>query len=339
MSKAKSQPLEMGDTFQQVTPLSFGIVGAGGYWGPNWVRVLDHLGVLAAVCDKDLDRLDGIRKRLAAPKRSTHFTTNYDDLLTSSLDAIFVITEPDSHEPLAVKAMRAGKHVFIEKPLAETQEQCYRIKFEAERLNRIVMVGHTFVYHPAVRLFKRMLREIGDVRSIYTVRGNFGVYQSAGLVYDLLPHDLSIFTYLCEGYPTDLRSDVNPTQDVAYVSARYGSVSCSAFLSWSYPEKTRRLIAVGSQGILEWDLAWSYLHLHHKRTEALPGEARFRHFDNGTKRVEVEEQSEPLMNQAIHFIECIRNGMSPTTGVEDGINVVRGLEFVAGKHVSSHNGS
>jgi len=245
--------------------------------------------------------------------------------LKLDLDGIFVVTPPATHADLAVKAMETGKHVFIEKPLAENIEECYRIKFESERLKRIVMVGHTFIYHPAVRKFKQLLSEIGQVRTIYTVRANFGLYQDVGVVHDLLPHDLSIFTYLCEGFPDEVHADVNPHQDIAHVTAKYGEVTCSAFLSWSYPEKTRRLIAVGNKGIVEWDLSWPHILLHRKWAQSAEG-GRFEHFDEGTQNIAVEDQSEPLLNEAMHFAECIRQGAKPFTGIEDGINVVKGLE-------------
>ena len=305
--------------------MKFGIVGAGGYWGPNWVRVLNQLGVLEVVCDQNLDVLKPVVAKYSLQVAGIPVLDSYDEMLKMDLDGIFIVTPPIAHADMAVRAMDAGRHVFIEKPMAENQEQCYRIKFESERLKRIVMIGHTFVYHPAVRRFKELLPRIGDLRSVYTVRTNFGLYQQVGIVHDLMPHDFSIFTYLCDGFPTEIKADVNPHQDVAYVSARYGPIACSAFLSWSYPEKTRKLIAVGSRGMLEWDLAWWHILLHHKWAEP-SGTNRFKHLDEGTERIAVDDQSEPLMNEALHFMECIREGKRPFTGIEEGINVVKGLE-------------
>lgn len=310
----------------------FGIVGAGGYWGPNWVRVLSQLDILSAVCEQDQSRLEQVKKKFGLEKSNIRFLDKYEEMLRMELDGVFVVTSPATHEKLAVQAMRSGKHVFIEKPLAETQEQCYRIKFEAERLNRIVMVGHTFIYHPAVRRFKALLNKIGKVRSIYTVRANFGLYQKSGVVHDLFPHDLSIFCYLCNGYPKSINADVNPFQDVAYISAEYNGVRCSAFLSWSYPDKTRRLIAVGEKGILEWDLSWPYLQLHHKWVQRNDDE-RFEHFDEGIERITIKDLSEPLMNESLHFMECIREKKEPFTGIDDGVNVVKGLELCEVKSI------
>jgi len=305
--------------------MRFGVVGAGGYWGPNWVRVLLQLRRLAAVCEQDGRRMAELCDRFDLDAAGVASVASYDELLASQIDGVFVVTPPATHAELAVAALRAGKHVFVEKPLAASLEDCCRIKFEAERAGRTVMVGHTFIYHPAVRKFKQSLPLVGRLRTIYTVRANFGQYQSIGIVGDLLPHDLSIFNYLCSGFADAVRAEVNPNQDVAFVTAGYGEVTCNAFLSWGYPDKTRKLAAVGSEGILEWDLSNTHLLLHRKWAE--PGESgRFGHHDEGTRNVMVNDQSEPLMNEALHFIECIERRAEPITGIEDGTNVVKGLE-------------
>lgn len=305
--------------------MKFGVVGAGGYWGPNWVRVLFQLKSLAAVCDRDTERLKSVVERFEINPSSVKIIDKYDAMLTLDLDGVFVVTPPDTHAELAVKALQSNKHVFVEKPLADNLEGCYRIKFESERLKRIVMVGHTFIYHPTVRQFKKSLPEVGVLRTIYTVRTNFGQYQTAGLVKDLLPHDLSIFNYLCEGIPDSVKADVNPNQDVGFVTSKYGNVTCSAFLSWGYPDKTRKLVAIGDKGILEWDLPNNHLSLHRKWSKPTD-HGRYEHFDEGIRKIMVYDQSEPLTNEALHFIECIEENKQPLTGVEDGINVVKGLE-------------
>jgi predicted dehydrogenase len=303
----------------------FGVVGAGGYWGPNWVRVLSQLKCLAAICDIDKVRLQNVIKRFELDHSSIKILDNYDKLVALDLDGIFIATPPDTHAVLAVQALQSNKHVFIEKPLADNLEDSYKIKFESERLKRIVMVGHTFIYHPMIRQFKKSLPEIGAIRTIYTVRTNFGQYQTAGLVKDLLPHDLSIFNYLCERMPESVEASVNPNQDVGFVMCKYGKVICSAFLSWGYPDKTRKLSAIGEKGILEWDLPNTHLLLHHKWSKPT-SHGRFEHFDEGVTKIMVCDQSEPLTNEALHFIECIEENKQPLTGVEDGINVVKGLE-------------
>lgn len=303
----------------------FGVVGAGGYWGPNWVRVLLQLKCLAAVCDDNEERLKKVVERFELESLNVNIFGAYNALLKSDLDGIFIITPPHTHAELAVKAMQSNKHVFVEKPLADNLEDCYRVKFEAERLKRVVMVGHTFLYHPVIRQFKKSLPEIGTVRSIYTVRTNFGQYQTAGLLKDLLPHDLSIFNYLCGSIPDSVEASVDSNQDVGFVACKYGEVTCSAFLSWGYPDKTRKLAAIGDKGILEWDLPNNYLLLHLKWSKPTK-HGRYEHFDGGIRKIMVLDQSEPLTNEALHFMECIEENKKPLTGVNDGIDVVKGLE-------------
>jgi predicted dehydrogenase len=301
------------------------IVGAGGYWGPNWVRVLKQARCLKAICEIDPDRLRQVVERFSLENDNVRLFDSYDEMLGTDVDAVFIVTQPETHAKLAISGIQAGKHIFVEKPLATSLEECYRIKFEAEQANRTVMVGHTFIYHPAVRKFKESLPMVGKLRTIYTVRANFGQYQVSGVVRDLLPHDLSIFNYLCSGFPDSIEANVSPSQDVAYVTAMYGGVTCSAFLSWGYPDKTRKLVAVGNKGILEWDLSNTHL-LFHRKWATPTNTGHYEHFDEGTQNVMVSDQSEPLMVEALHFMECIRGSKEPLTGLSDGINVVKGLE-------------
>ena len=305
--------------------MRFGVVGAGGYWGPNWVRVLSQLKSLGAVCDHDAEHLKNIVERFELESSPVKIFDTYDAMLALDLDGVFIVTPPATHAELAVKALEANKHVFVEKPLADNLEQCYKIKFESERLNRIVMVGHTFIYHPAVRQFRKSLSTVGTLRTIYTVRANFGQYQEGGLVRDLLPHDLSIFNYLCASVPDSVQADVNPNQDIGFVTAEYGEVVCSAFLSWGYPDKTRKLVAIGDKGILEWDLSDSYLLLHSKWSRPA-AHGHYEHFDKGAQKIIVSDQSEPLTNEALHFMECIEKNKQPLTDIDDGINIVKALE-------------
>jgi predicted dehydrogenase len=305
--------------------MQFGVVGAGGYWGPNWVRVLKQLETLGAICEVEPGRMEKVVERFDLVATDVKRFESYDRMLETDVDGVFIVTPPLTHAELAVQALRSGKHVFVEKPLATELEDCYKVKFEAERADRRVMVGHTFVYHPAVRKFKEALHMVGKLRTIYTVRANFGQYQEGGVIFDLFPHDLSIFNYLCGAFPDKVTADVNPNQDVAFVTVYYGDVICNAFLSWGYPDKTRKLAAVGDKGILEWDLSNTHLLLHRKWAE--PGDSvKYTHHDEGVQNVMVHDQSEPLMNEALHFIRCIRDHQEPMTGIEDGINVVKGLE-------------
>jgi len=238
--------------------------------------------------------------------------TSYEDFLKLDLDGVFVVTPPATHAEVAVAALQAGKHVFVEKPLAVNLEQCYRIKFEAQRLRRVVMVGHTFIYHAAVRKFKESLPMVGALRTIYTVRANFGQYQEGGLINDLLPHDLSIFNFLCGGFPTSVKADVNRHQDVAFVTAEYGPVTCNAFLSWA--TRTRR----GNWRPSAIEASWNG---PGQDAPALPQEVgragrrrRYKHFDEGTQNLMIYDQSEPLTVEALHFRSASATARNPSRG-------------------------
>lgn len=306
--------------------MKFGIVGAAGYWGPNWVRVLSQVDLLGACCDVDKEALKQVADRFSLSKKGVALTNSFDNLLgNDGLDGIFVVTPPATHKELAVAVLNSGKHVFIEKPVAMTVEECEEIRSAADSRKRTVMVGHTFIFHPAVRKFKEVLHGVGKLRTILTVRANFGKYQKIGIINDLLPHDLSIFRFLCQGDFSELVSYVNPNQDNAFFSARIGEVYCNSFLSWGYPDKTRKLSAIGDEGILEWDLSETHLFFHSKRITQKHNGA-YEHFDEGTKNIMVYDQSEPLLNEAMHFCESIQNKTAPMAGIDDGIAVVRALE-------------
>lgn len=306
--------------------LQIGVVGAAGYWGPNWVRVLKRMDCLSWMCDNNKEFLDKVAKANDISLESKiKRTIDFEEMLNSDIDAVFVVTPPETHAVLAIKALKAGKHVFIEKPLATTLEDSYRIKFEMEQAKKVVMVGHTFLYHPAIRKFKEHIDIVGKIRSLYTVRANFGQYQQAGILMDLLPHDLSIFKYLCNSECSNLVANVNSYQDVAHVVSMHGGIECSSFLSWSYPDKTRKVVAVGDKGILEWDLDLTHL-LFHKKTAIPNGSPRYTHIDEGTIKIMVNDQAEPLAVEAEHFIACVLNGDKPLTDINDGIAIVKGLE-------------
>jgi len=304
--------------------LKFGVIGAGGYWGPNWVRVLLQAGMLGAVCDRDSSRLQQVKARFGLGEKEIPSFSVPCNLLYLDLDGVFIVTPPASHALLAIPALERGKHVFIEKPLALSSEECTAIEEAAVLANRQVMVGHTFIFHPAVRKFKTLLPLVGTLRTISSVRANFGQYQTSGIILDLLPHDLSIFNYLLGCSPECVKAEESPCQDVAFVTCTYEGVTCSAYLSWSYPDKTRKLIAVGSTGILEWDLSTNHL-LHHKKWCDPLVQGKFHHHDKGTETILVSDQSEPLMNELLHFAQCVRDNCAPIQGLPEGRAVVEGL--------------
>ncbi len=306
--------------------MRYGVIGACGYWGANWVRVLSHLDMLYAVCDTDVSKLKIIDAKFLEENQQIKIFDSIDQMLKINLDGVFIVTPPQTHADIAIKAIKNNFNVFIEKPLAVNLEESYKIFDYSKKTDVIIMLGHTFLYHNAIRKFKELLPELGKLRTLYTVRANYGRYQQQGILSDLLPHDLSIFSFITgSDKPTAIKSNLNSHNDMAYVSLTFNDVECSSFLSWSYPEKTRKLIGIGNKGILEWDLGWEHIAFHKKWIEE--NNNIFLHRDDGTIKFKLSNDSEPLINEALHFTKCIKKHKKPLTSIEEGIKVMEMLEL------------
>src|SRR5947209_522551 len=176
--------------------LKLGLIGLG-YWGPNLLRAAGDLEDvrLAAVCDLDPARLDLARRR--DPRVRT--TTRVEDLLEdTSLDGILIASPIGTHHELALRCLRAGKHVFVEKPMAQTSEECLDLIGCATERDLILMPGHTFLYSPPVVAIKDLLdrQALGEIYFITSTRVNLGIHQSnSNVIQDLAPHDFSILQY------------------------------------------------------------------------------------------------------------------------------------------------
>jgi predicted dehydrogenase len=194
------------------TPVSRGSVGIAviglGYWGPNLLRVLsDNLEAeVRWICDLDKDRLAKYRRRYPAAS----VTTRIDRVLADpDVDAVIIATPVHTHYTLAAQALRAGKHVFVEKPLAPSSELADDLAALASERKRILMCGHTFLYSPPVRAVKRMI-EAGTLAEIFFIsssRVNLGLHQrDVSVIWDLGPHDFSILLYWLSEIPTAVRA-------------------------------------------------------------------------------------------------------------------------------------
>jgi predicted dehydrogenase len=240
--------------------ISVGVVGLG-YWGPNLLRGLLELPDMdvAYICDKDEERLSALSRRHpgAAP------TASYEDLLGDErLDAILIATPVFTHFELAAASLRAGKHTFVEKPLAPSTAQATQlIGLAAERDLRL-MCGQTFLYSPPVREVKRLIdtHELGDIFFISSSRVNLGLHQrDVSVVWDLAPHDFSILLHWLEEAPESIsaigRDSIVPgIHDVAFMSLRFPSgVVANVELSWLAPSKLRRTAIVGSNKMVVYE--------------------------------------------------------------------------------------
>lgn len=241
-------------------PITVGLVGLG-YWGPNLLRVLADLDEVEVkwICDLDLDRLARFGRRYP----STCTTDNFGDLLADpELEAVLIATPVFSHFGLASAVLRAGKHCFVEKPLAPSVAEADELIAIAEAEGRRLMCGQTFLYSPAVRHIKRMIEsgELGDLYFISASRVNLGLHQrDVSVIWDLGPHDFSILRYWLGESPTSVAatgraSIVKGIPDVSFVNLEYPSgLIAHVELSWLAPSKLRRTAIVGSEKMVVYE--------------------------------------------------------------------------------------
>ncbi|MBV9942682.1 MAG: Gfo/Idh/MocA family oxidoreductase [Solirubrobacterales bacterium] len=250
------------DAREAVGPQPVGIAVVGlGYWGPNLLRVLgDNLDAeVRWICDLDTERLGKYRRRHPEARVTTRIARVLAD---PAVDAVIIATPVHTHYHLADQALRAGKHVFVEKPLAPSTELADDLAALATQRGRILMCGHTFLYSPPVRAVKRMIEAgtLGDIFFISSSRVNLGLHQrDVSVIWDLGPHDFSILVYWLSELPTAMRavgrdSIVKGIADVAFVTMSFASgIVVNVELSWLAPSKLRRTVLVGSERMVIYD--------------------------------------------------------------------------------------
>jgi predicted dehydrogenase len=319
--------------------LKVGVIGCG-YWGPKLARNFYQLPDvhLAWACDLCEERLDHLT-RLYPVLRTTR---NHRELLASDVDAVAVATPVLSHYRLALEALRAGKHVLVEKPIAASVREAEEIVTEGERQGRIVMVGHTFEYNPAVEVVRQIVAsgELGEVYYINGTRVNLGLFQpDINVVWDLAPHDVSILRFVLAMEPerVSARGGVyvqrdKGVHDVAYLTLHFpNGVLADVRVSWLDPCKIRRYTVVGSQKMLVYDdIAEQKVVIYDKGVELPPHsdtveefQLSYRHGDAVTRPV---KWVEPLQVECQHFVDCICEGKEPRSNGRVGLEVVRVLE-------------
>ena len=315
--------------------LRVGVIGAG-YWGPNLVRNFNEApgADVVAVADLDQGRLEALRKRFPAVR----MTTDHRELLNDpTIDAVCIVTPISTHRPLAEQALAAGKHVFVEKPLAGTVADAEAIAAAATLAKRTLMVGHTFVYNPAVTTVRGILErgELGKVQYVDSQRVNLGLHQfDFNVLWDLGPHDVSIVLYWLQEEPEwvqcvggcYIQSDI---EDVVFLTIGFPSGAIAhAHLSWLAPSKVRTMTVIGDKRMAVYDDAHASEKVKvydHGVAELSPEELRrsYRSGDIHSPRVPV---TEALQLEVRHFIECVREGKAPRSDGVAGVRVVRVLD-------------
>ena len=316
-----------------------GVVGCG-YWGPNLIRNLRQSGEcqLKLVCDMNAERLSHMRRLY--PEVAT--TSSFEDLLNGAdLDAVVIATPVRFHYEMAMAALRAGKHVFIEKPMARTEAEAEEIVALAEREGLVVMVGHTFLFSPAVRRMKEIVDagDIGEVQYISARRLNLGLFQKdINVAWDLAPHDISILLHLLDERPLSVSCQgsshvTRGIEDVTMMYLTFARNRC-AFIhnSWLDPKKVRQMTVVGSQRMIMYDDTepLEKLKVYDARVEVPPHYDTFAEFTfsyhYGDAYVPYIKQDEPLKLECQHFLDCIREKCAPVANGRLGLEVVRILE-------------
>ncbi len=321
--------------------LTMAAVGCG-YWGPNLIRNFNnHPEVeLKVICDLDPARRD----HMATLYPHTRVTDDFASIIADeSIDAVVVATPVSTHFPLGMAVLESGKHLFIEKPMAASSEQCLAMCRAAEERGLQIMVGHTFLFVPAVRKIRQLIHD-GDLGEIYYVsirRVNLGIFQrDTNVVWDLAPHDVAMMNYLLDGSPTMVSATgrcyvqkEKQLEDVAFITLEYpGDRIVHLHVSWLDPNKIRETTLVGSRKMLVYDdvAMTDKIRIYDKGVDVMPhydgfGEFHlaYRHGDILIPRI---EQVEPLKIETGHFVDCVMGRAEPLSDGWLGLKVVETLE-------------
>lgn len=317
-----------------------GVVGCG-YWGAKHVRILQQVPAVSGVVVVDQQP-----ERTAPFVQSASRTTAFGDLEAAlpHVDAVVVAVPPTEHLPVALRALTAGKHVLVEKPMATTTAGAQRLIDEAAARGLTLMVGHTFEHNAAVWKLREVIEsgELGEIYYIATARLNLGRYQpDVNVLWDLASHDVSILNYLLRTPPCSVQAwgaklaDFRQ-EDVGYLRLGYGdrTVVAQIHVSWLDPCKVRRVTVVGSRKMAVYDDLADQERLRiYDKGVIVPAHDDIRNpplsYRYGGISSPYIPMQEPLWVQDEHFVECARTGRRPRTDGENGLAVVQVLEIAA----------
>lgn len=316
-----------------------GVVGCG-YWGPNLIRNFKSLSdcSLKMMCDLDERRL----KHLHTLYPEVQGETDFKHMLNGAgLDAVVIATAVKHHFPMAKASLLAGKHTLIEKPMAMSAAECEELVDIAGRNGLVLMVGHTFLYSPAVKKIKEIVDwgDLGDIRYICARRLNLGLFQKdINVAWDLAPHDISIILHIMDELPASVNcrgsAHVTPgVEDVTTMTLNFRkNRSAMIHSSWIDPRKIREMTIVGSKRMIVYDdvAQLEKIRIFDVRVERPPHYDTFAEFHYayhyGDMYVPYIKQEEPLRMECQHFLDCIRDARAPLTCGRKGLELVRILE-------------
>lgn len=321
-----------------------GIIGVGvvgyGYWGPNLVRNFANSESARVIGVSDLDPA-----KLAASKRfypGVFTTSDFQELLKHPrIDAVVIATPVHTHFELALSALRAGKHVLVEKPLAQTSEQVRRLIDEADRRKLTLMVDHTFLYTPAVQKIRQLIVEgaLGDIYYYDSIRSSLGLFQSdVNVIWDLAVHDISIILHILDEDPVAVSATgachvAGSPENMAHITLFFQS-SCVAHVSvnWLSPVKVRQTYVGGSRKMIVYDdLEPTEKIKVYDRGITVNGSLEKAHqlrigYRAGDMWAPHISAKEALQTEVEHFVNCLRNDTTPISSGMSGLRVVEILE-------------
>ncbi len=315
-----------------------GIIGCG-YWGPNLIRDFYETDGVKIVSCADLSeaRLAPVRKRF--PDIAT--TTDSAEIIKDkSVDAIVIATPASTHYKIAKESILAGKHTFVEKPLTFVPREAEELIALSEKMKKVLMVGHTFEFNPAVEKMKECIKkkELGDVYYITSRRLNLGkIREDINAMWNLAPHDISILIYLLEKMPTEVRAYgasflQEGIEDLVMVILKFpGNVVASVQVSWLDPLKVRDMVVVGSKKMIVYDDVANEgkIKIYDKGADRFASAQAFGEFQiklrAGDCLMPKLPMHEPLKRECEHFIDCVVNNKKPMTDGHNGLRVVRVL--------------
>lgn len=315
-----------------------------GYWGPNLIRNFyeNESSTVKYVCDLNAQALTKISKRYP----TLVCTTNLDEVLQDpEVDAVVIATPVHTHHPLARKALLAGKHVFIEKPMCMNSSECLDLIALAEERQLTLMVDHTFVYHGAVRTIKEVVKsgDLGDILYFDSVRINLGLFQSdINVVWDLAPHDLSIMDYILEKIPVSVHAvgschTGTGLEDITYVTFKFADNLISHLhVSWLSPVKIRQTLIGGTKKMIVYDdlQTLEKIRVYNRGisvSEPIDEDSRRNNliqYRLGDMHSPTFDLTEALQNCVKEFVTCALEKRRPTTDGLAGLRVVRMLEAI-----------
>jgi predicted dehydrogenase len=319
-------------------PLGVAVVGAG-YWGPNLVRnfYASEEWSVRCVVERDRGRLERLLRLYPAVAGHTEIKAALDD---SAVDAVALATPPRTHRELAARAIAAGKHVLVEKPLAETASDAQDLCIRARDAGLCLMTDHTFLYTGSVEKL-RSLRADGEFGKVYyidSVRVNLGLFQQSNVVWDLAPHDVSIVNYILGEVPEAVALQLGAcvhakTPDVAFLTMWYpGGCLAHVHLSWLSPVKVRRTMISGSLKMAVWDDVepTEKVYIYDKGVVLDPSsttlEQQMVSYRLGDLHVPLVDNREALGKLIADFANAIRSGSATRSDGVFGTGVVRVIE-------------